>query len=115
MRPVRDTALAMLAMLPLMAAAQSGSPGNMAECVQMTRAPLQAQCRSIFASPAQAEQRKACLERVGPQLDAVCQQFFGAGSDFCATCTTTCNQTFGSGDGKRRECLAMCLQQPGCG
>ena len=111
---IRHLLLAVLLAVPLAAPAQGGNPRNMTECVQMTRAPLESQCRVIFGAPGQETQRSACLERVGPQLQAVCQQFFGDGSDFCSTCTSSCNQAYAAGDGKRRECLTMCLQQPGC-
>jgi len=106
--------LAMLAAMPLVSPAQSGNPTNKADCVRMTRGPLETQCRGLFANPSQKEQQAACLQQVQPQLETVCEQFFGASSDFCSTCTSSCNQAFKSGDGKRRECLSMCLQQPGC-
>ena len=114
MRRLSLVAVALFVGLPLAGAAQGADPRNMTECVQMTRAPLEAQCRSIFSRPDQEAERGACLERVGPQLEALCQQFFGEGTDFCATCTSSCTKTFPSGEGKRRECLAMCMRQPGC-
>jgi hypothetical protein len=111
-RALRTLLIAAVVSLPVIA--QAADPRNLEECVQMTRAPLEAQCRSIFAAAGQAVERAACLEQIGPQLQSVCEQFFGEGRDFCATCTASCTGTFDSGDGRRRECLAMCLQQPGC-
>ena len=111
---IRGFTLAMLVALHGAGFAQSGNPTNKAECLRMAQGPLERQCNTIFASDSQREQRSACLAQVRPRLEAVCEQFFGAGSDFCATCTSSCNRSFQPGDGKRRECLAMCLRQPGC-
>jgi hypothetical protein len=107
-------AAALLALCAVAAQLPAANPATKAECLQMTRAPLEGQCRSIFAGAGRESERQACLEAIGPQLEAVCEQFFGAGRDFCATCTTGCTQAYASGDTKRRECLSMCLQQPGC-
>jgi len=95
-------------------AAEARDPGNMAECLQMTRGPLEQQCGAIFGAAGQQAERTACVEQIEPQLRAVCQQFFGDGVDFCAACTSGCTEAFPAGDGKRRECLAMCVDHPGC-
>ena len=110
---LRVTALA-LAVVCTPLHAQTGDPRTFDECVQMTRAPLEQRCSAMFASAGQGAQRAACLEQVVPQLEAVCESFFGEGRDFCTACTSGCNQAFPPGDGQRRECLQMCLQQPGC-
>ena len=103
--------LVVVVALLVVGSAHSKDPRSKSECVAMVRAPLQSQCRSMFSDPSQID---ACLQQINPQLERVCEQFFGAQSDFCATCTASCNQAFQSGDGKRRECLGMCLRQPGC-
>lgn len=95
-----------------MTTATAQNPTSKAECIQMTRGPLEQHCRSMFAN--QAEQQSACLAQVGPQLDQVCEQFFGSGQDFCATCTSSCTQNFPAGNEKRGQCLSMCLAHPGC-
>lgn len=87
-------------------------PTTKAECLRMVRGPLEAQCRSQFAG--QPSQLGACLQLGAPLLEQVCDQFFGDGVDFCATCTSTCTRVYASGDGQRRECLAMCMEHPGC-
>ena len=102
--------LALAVAVAVPAAAQD--PTNRSECVGMMRAPLEAQCAQLFSDD---EQRVACLEQVGPQVQRVCGQFFDSDADFCATCTSSCNTNFPAGDGKRRECLSMCISQPGCG
>jgi len=96
------------------ALAQGRDPRNLTECVQMTRAPLEQRCDGLFGGPGQGEQHAACLGQVATHLRAVCEQFFGEGRDFCATCTSNCTEAFPAGEGKRGECLSMCLRQPGC-
>lgn len=94
--------------------ARAQNPTNKSECLQMTRGPLETQCRNMFSGADQKEQQAACLAQIGLQLDEVCEQFFGEGRDFCATCTSSCTQSYPPGNDKRRQCLAMCLDQPGC-
>ena len=113
-RTSRFLACLALAAFATDACAQTGEPRNMNECMQMTRAPLQQDCATLFAGPDQGESRTACLEQVTTRLRAVCEQLLGVGRDFCATCTSNCTQAFPAGQGKRGECLAMCFRQPGC-
>lgn len=90
------------------------NPTNQSECVRMTRDALKTQCHKMFGAAGQREQLSACLSAAGPELDKVCEQFFGAGSDFCATCTSSCVQSYPPGSAERPQCLTMCLDQPGC-
>ena len=90
------------------------NPTNKAECLQMMRGPLEAQCQKMFAKGGQTDQLASCFAAIDPQVSSVCGQFFGEGRDFCATCTSSCTKNFEPGNDERRQCLAMCLAQPGC-
>ena len=100
--------------LSLAGTATAADPTTKAECLSMMRAPLEAQCRKLFATSEQAEQQAACFGAVVPQVESVCEQFFGAGRDFCSTCTSSCTKNYEAGKAERRQCLSMCLAQPGC-
>jgi len=92
----------------------AADPASQEECVRMTRAPVQEQCRTLFAGPGQVSQRAACLDGAADNVASVCERFFGEGKDFCAVCTSACTGNFTPGDDRRRECLDMCLAHPGC-
>lgn len=104
-------ALLLTLALCVFAPLQARDPTNMSECVSTIKPLIETQCRSMFTDE---EQRSSCLQQVGAQVQQTCNQFFGEGRDFCATCTSSCTQNFPSGDPKRRECLSMCLSQPRC-
>ena len=91
--------------------AATADPTNDAQCRSTLQPIIEARCQQMFTD---AGQKSACLQQVATQVGKTCQQFFGAGQDFCATCTSSCTQNFASGDGQRKQCLTMCLNQPGC-
>ena len=91
--------------------AATAEPTNAAECRSTLLPIIETRCQQMFTD---AGQKTACSQQAGSQVEKTCQQFFGAGQDFCATCTSSCTQNFAAGDGQRKQCLAMCLNQPGC-
>ena len=103
--------LCAIAVLLLAAEADARDPTNMNECLGSLKPAIEARCRQMYADQ---RQQASCLQAVAPQVRQTCQQFFGAGQDFCAVCTSSCTQSIPAGDPRRRECLSMCLAQPKC-
>ena len=89
-------------------------PRNESECLTALADALETECLRIYASADQASTRDQCLNAIIPQIKSVCEQFFGVGADFCATCNKSCTDNFASGSNSRKECLTMCLNHQGC-
>ncbi len=105
-------AVALLVLMP--ADSDADDPRNKSECLTALADALQKECRRIYAGAEQASLREQCLNAVASQLEPVCEQFFGEGADFCATCNKGCTDNFEPGSERRKECLRMCLSSPGC-
>ena len=95
-------------------AALSDEPRNEAECVVALSDALKTECLKIYANAGDASMRDQCLNAIAQQVELVCEQFFGEGADFCATCTKSCTDNFEPGSDSRRECLTMCLSNQAC-
>ena len=103
-----------LVLLSICFAADAQDPRNKDECLSALTDPLAAECSKRFAGTDQSDSRKQCIALVAPQVEMICEQFFGAGVDFCATCTRQCTDTIHVGSPERKECLAMCLNHQSC-
>ncbi len=104
--------VAILVLTPV--GSDAGDPRNKPECLIALADALETECRRIYAGAEQTSMREQCLNAIAPQLEPVCEQFFGEEADFCATCNKGCTDNFQSGSDRRKECLTMCLNQPGC-
>jgi hypothetical protein len=91
----------------------AAEPKNKSECMESIQQPLQDQCRKLIAQAGNSTVAQ-CLAAIGAQVELVCEQFFGAGKDFCAVCTSGCTSNFQPNTGQRTSCLQMCMRQPGC-
>ena len=105
-------AVAMLVLAPV--DSYAGDPRNKSECLSALSGALESECRRIYAGTDQASMREQCLIAIAPQLEPVCEQFFGEGTDFCVTCNKGCTDSFPSGSERRKECLTMCLNHSSC-
>jgi len=105
--------LVLQALLVNAIALQAADPKNKSECMQSIQQPLQEQCRKLMAQTGNTTVA-GCLAAIDAQVELVCEQFFGAGKDFCAVCTGGCTSNFQSNTEQRTACLQMCIRQPGC-
>ncbi len=105
-------AVAILVLTPI--DSDADDPRNESECLTALADALETECLRIYASADQASTRDQCLNAIIPQIKPVCEQFFGEGADFCATCNKSCTDSFASGSNSRKECLTMCLNHQGC-
>jgi hypothetical protein len=105
-------AVALLILAPV--DSQAGDPRNKSECLNQLAGALETECRRIYAGADQVAMREQCIDAIGSQLEPVCEQFFGEGADFCATCNEACTDNFPQGSDRRKECLTMCLSHSGC-
>jgi len=112
MKRLAIVAFALLVLTPV--GSDAGDPRNKSECLTALAGALETECRRIYAGAEQTSMREQCLGAVAPQLEPVCEQFFGEEADFCATCNKACTDNFQPGSGDRKECLNMCLSNPGC-
>ena len=112
MRKLALVAVAILILTPV--DSDAGDPRNKSECVTALAAAMQSECPSLYAGAEQAPMREQCLGLIGSQVESVCEQFFGKGVDFCATCNKGCTDNFPSESGRRKECLSMCLSHSDC-
>jgi hypothetical protein len=112
MKKLAIAAIAILVLTPVDADARD--PRDKPECLSALADALASECRRIYAGAEQESMREQCLNAIAPHLEPVCEQFFGNGADFCATCNKACTDNFSPGSERRKECLTMCLNQPGC-
>jgi hypothetical protein len=66
-------------------AVYSQDPASEAECINMLKPALQAQCFTLFGN--NADKRAACLDNIQAETEKQCSRFF-SGDNFCSTCTT---------------------------
>ena len=105
--------LVLQALMVSATALQAAEMKNKSDCMKSMQRPLQDQCRKLTAQ-AGSTTVEQCLAAVDAQVELVCEQFFGAGQDFCTVCTSGCTSNYQPNTGQRTSCLQMCMRQPGC-